>query len=160
MQHSLTGTFPPFDASMFRVGLVVAQFNQDITAELLHSAQAELDRYRVPTKNITVIPVAGCIEIPVVLQALAATKQYDCLIAIGAVIRGDTPHFEYVCQIAADGVREVMLAHTIPVGFGILTLENKNQAASRLESGASAVTAALQANLTIKKIKNQNTKIA
>ncbi len=150
MQDSVQGTFPIFNASTFRVGIVVAQFNHDLTSELLASARSELVRYQVRTSNITTLHVAGCIEIPVALQSLASSKKYDCLVALGVVIRGDTPHFDYVCRIAFDGVRDVMLKYSLPIGFGILTLNKKKQATSRLLAGASAVTAALHATQAIK----------
>ncbi len=153
MQDSTNGKFPLFDASSFRVGIVVSEFNHDLTSHLLASALAELELYRVKPKNITTVRVAGCVEIPVMLQALAASKKYNCLIALGTVIRGDTPHFDYVCQIVADGIGEVMLDYTIPIGFGILTLNKKPQAASRLSAGAAAITAALQAAYSIKQLK-------
>ncbi len=152
MQASALGLFPLFDASSYRVGIVVSSFNHDLTSGLLDQALSELERYQVKKTNITTITVAGCIEIPVVIEAMAHKKSFDCLIVLGVVIRGDTPHFEYVCKIVSEGVRHTMQAHTLPVGFGILTLNKKSQAAERLIAGASAAAAALQAAKAIKQI--------
>ncbi len=152
MQTSIHGSLPIFDASTFRVGIVVAEFNADLTSHLLTNAYTELDRYQVKKTHTTTVRVAGCIEIPLLLQTLAATKEYDCLLALGAVIRGDTPHFDYVCRLVADGVKEVMLCKQIPIGFGVLTLETKNQASVRLSTGATAMAAALHSAAAIKKI--------
>ncbi len=147
-------TFQPFDASSYRVGIVVAQFNGKITEVLLESAQQRLAEYRVPSENVTILRVAGSIEIPVVLQSLAKSGNIDCLVALGTIIRGDTPHFDYVAKIVAEGVLRVMLDQTVPVGFGILTLENKKQAEGRTSSGAGAVEAALQSAYILKNGKN------
>lgn len=147
-------TFQPFDASSYRVGIVVAQFNGKVSEALLASAKQKLAEYHVPDENITIHRVAGSIEIPVVLQSLAKSGNVDCLIALGAIIRGDTPHFDYVAKIAADGVLRVMLDHSVPVGFGILTLENEGQAEGRSISGAGAVEAALQSAYILKNGKN------
>lgn len=150
MQHATLGTVEKFDAAKYRVGIVVAQFNSGITAQLLDSAQKMLAAYGVLEKNITVASVAGSIEIPVVLQAMAKTKKYTCLVVLGAVIRGETTHYDYVCKIVSEGTLRVMLDYTIPVGFGILTIENNEQAQARVASGGGAVEAALQAAKTIK----------
>lgn len=146
--------FQPFDASSYRVGIVVAQFNGTITEPMLKSAQAKLAEYHVPQENITVLRAAGCIEIPVVLQSLAKSGKVDCLVALGAIVRGDTVHFEYVAKMVSEGILRVMLDHAVPVGFGILTLENEEQAQTRLNSGAGAVEAALQSAYILKNGKN------
>jgi 6,7-dimethyl-8-ribityllumazine synthase len=152
MQEALTGEFVEFDASLYRVGIVVAQFNKEVCDGLLKSAQTELAKYQVPESNIATYRVGGSIEVPVVLKALAQSKKFDCLVAIGAVIRGATPHFDYVCKIVSEGVLKVTMDYGLPVGFGILTLENKDQAYTRLDSGARAVAAAVQATKIIKQI--------
>lgn len=146
--------FQPFDASSYRVGIVVAQFNGKITESLLASAKEKLAEYHVPRKNIIVHRVAGSIEIPVVLQSFAKNGNIDCLVALGTIIRGDTPHFDYVAKIVSEGVLRVMLDHSVPIGFGILTLENEQQAKSRLSFGGSAAEAALQSAYIIKNGKN------
>ncbi|HLD61089.1 MAG TPA: 6,7-dimethyl-8-ribityllumazine synthase [Patescibacteria group bacterium] len=151
MHEAIRGKFEIFDASAYRVGIVVAQFNADITEELLKSAQEMLATYRVQEKNVTIARVAGCVEIPVVLKAMAESKKFDCLVALGTVVRGDTPHFDYVCKIVSEGVLRVMMDYGMPVGFGVLTLENMEQAKARFGVGGGAVEAAVQ---TVKEIKN------
>lgn len=146
--------FQPFDASTYRVGIVVAQFNGKITELMLESAQTKLTEYHVPQKNITIHRVAGSIEIPLILQTLAKNGKVDCLIALGTIIRGETVHFDYVAKIVSEGILRVMLDHSIPVGFGILTLENEAQAESRLGFGGHAAEAALQSAYLLKHGKN------
>jgi 6,7-dimethyl-8-ribityllumazine synthase len=153
MRKSLRGQFTKFNGSSYRVAIVVAQFNRDISAALLVSAQKTLRDYRVPAKNIKVWRVAGAVEIPVVLQKLARSKKYDCLVALGTIIKGDTEHFHYVAKMAAEGILRVMLDYNIPVGFGVLTVDNLKQAKARLGAGGEAAEAALQATRVIKEIK-------
>ena len=132
------------NASRMRVGIVAARFNQAITGKLLAAAKEELNKFKVKEKNIAVLRVAGSIEIPFALQMLARTKKYDCLVALGAVIKGETPHFDYVCKIASEGVLRVMLDYHIPVGFGILTALHEGQAWARVKAAGHAVRAALE----------------
>lgn len=127
-----------------KVGIVVAQFNEDVTLQLLASARFELARAGVLDENITVYQVPGCAEIPFALQKLALTKKYNCLAALGAVIRGETPHFDYVCKMVQEGTLRVSLDEKIPVGFGIITVNTPEQAHARYHLGAEAVSAALQ----------------
>ncbi len=143
-QAKARASFQPFSAADYRVGIVVAQFNSELTGRLLSNARRVLTRYRVPAKNVRVVRAAGCVEIPLLLQALARENKYDCLVALGAIIRGETAHFEYVSKIVSEGVLRVMLDHNIPVGFGVLTLNDPAQAKTRLDSGAGAMEAALQ----------------
>ncbi|MDO8626522.1 MAG: 6,7-dimethyl-8-ribityllumazine synthase [Candidatus Magasanikbacteria bacterium] len=146
------GKFKKFDAKNYKVGIVAAQFNADITTELLKFAKKMLTAYRVLPKNIEIVYVPGSVEIPVVLQAMAEKRigkgsgknKYDCLVALGAVIRGETTHYDYVCKMVSEGVMRVALDYNIPVGFGVLTVENKKQARERLGVGGGAVEAALQ----------------
>ena len=132
------------NVSSFRVGIVAARFNREITDALLVSAEEELQANGVQKSNIKVVSVPGSVEIPSALQMLAERKDYDCLIALGAVIKGETPHFDYVCKIASEGVLRVMLDYKIPVGFGVITTLNVQQAKERIGSGKSAVRAALE----------------
>lgn len=141
---------PKFDAGLIKVGLAVARFNSEITEGLLVSARRTLKEYKVPDKNITVVSVAGSIELPYALQKMAnlpagrhGTRRFDCLVAIGCVIRGQTPHFDYVCKMAQEGVLRVALDHDIPIGFGVLTVNTLAQARKRLHVGGEAVVAAL-----------------
>lgn len=156
MQKSARGEFKIFDAADYRVGIVIARFNADITTALLENAREKLAAYGVRPENIIERRVAGSIELPVALQALAQIKQYDCLIAIGAVVRGATPHFDYVCNIASEGILRVMLDYTIPIGFGVLTLERPEQAAERFIVGGWAAEAALQAARGVREIQNKS----
>lgn len=139
-----------FDASRFKVGIVVSRFNQDITDKLLESALASLRLYKVKEKNIKVISVAGSVETPLALQKLAKSKKYDCLVALGAIIKGETDHYTYVCKMVQEGVLRVMLDYSIPIGFGILMTETSEQAEMRTGSGGSAVSAVLElANIKV-----------
>ncbi|MBI4128243.1 MAG: 6,7-dimethyl-8-ribityllumazine synthase [Parcubacteria group bacterium] len=131
-------------ASRAKVGVVVSRFNQEITNQLLGNANQALRRYRVKEKNVTVVSVAGSIEIPYALQHLARLKRYDCLVALGCVIRGATAHFDYVCKMVQEGVLRVMLDHHIPIGFGVLTVNTLEQAQARIHVGGEAVAAALE----------------
>lgn len=133
-----------FNANYLKVGIVVSRFNKEVTGELLGAGLAALKEYRVKKKNIKIIFVPGAMEIPYALQILAKTKKYDCLVALGCVIRGETPHFEYVCKAAQEGVLRVMLDFSIPIGFGVITVNNLKQAKTRFHVGAEAVVAALE----------------
>ncbi len=144
-----------FSAAKYRVGIVVAQFNNDITEELLVSALETAKEFSVLAKNITVHRVAGCAEIPVILKALAETKKYDALVALGAIIRGQTDHYDYIAKIVTEGVLEVMIDdEPIPVGFGVLTCDNRKQAVARIHSGGEALAAALHCTKIIREIRN------
>ncbi len=133
-----------FDAANFKVGIVVSRFNEPITKKLLESALKELELNNVIEKNIQVRSVAGAVEIPFALQALAREKKFNCLVALGCVIRGATPHFDYVCKMAQEGVLRVSLDHHLPIGFGIITVNNEAQARARYHVGGEAVAAALE----------------
>lgn len=150
MQNAEMGKFKKFDAKNYKVGIVVAQFNSGITSELLASAKTMLKKYGV-TKH-KVVHVAGSIEVPVVLQKMAKSKKFTCLVALGAVIRGETAHFDYVCKIVSEGVLRVMLDYNLPVGFGIITVDSEAQARARFGVGGGAVEAALQTARTLQEI--------
>lgn len=142
------GEFEVFDASDYKVAIVAAQFNQDICEALTKSALAKLEEYRI--KDVPIFKVPGSIEIPIVAKKLAEAGKYDALIAIGCIIRGETPHFDYVAKMASEGILRVSLDHTIPIGFGILTTENKEQALARTDAGAGAVVASIESAKIIK----------
>jgi 6,7-dimethyl-8-ribityllumazine synthase len=144
MQKAQKADFAPFDASDWQVGIVVAQFNQHITSKLEASAIQRAAAYNISTAAIDSIPVAGAIEIPLVLQKLAQTGKYTVLLAIGCVIKGDTPHFDYVCRFVSDGILRVQLDTGTPIGFGVLTCNDEAQAISRAELGAEHLDAVLQ----------------
>ena len=127
-----------------KAGIVVARWNGEITAGLLESTLTMLKKNKLDSKNIRVVSVAGSVEIPYALHKLAKSKKYDFLVAIGCIIRGDTPHFDYVCKMAQEGILKVMLEDDIPVGFGVLTANNIKQARTRMHVGGEAVFAALE----------------
>ena len=153
MKNAQREKFSPFRASDYKVAIVIARFNSGITDALLSSAEDALRLYAVPEKNIRIFKVAGAVEIPVILARLARTKKYDALIALGAVIKGDTPHFDYVAKIVAEGILRVMLDSQRPVGFGILTTNNLKQARERRSAGGEAVIAALHNARLLREIK-------
>jgi len=124
-----------------RVGIVASRFNEEIAAQLLERARAEARKLGVET---TVIQVPGALEIPVALQWLAQSGRYDALVAIGAVIRGDTYHFEVVANESARGVSEVALESGVPVANAILTLNSESEARDRLDKGAEGVRVAVE----------------
>jgi 6,7-dimethyl-8-ribityllumazine synthase len=132
-----------------RVGIVAARFNPEIGEALLASALQALESARVAPDAITVASVPGALEVPLALQRMAQTGDYDALVALGAVIRGDTYHFEIVANESAAGVASVQLEFGIPIGNGILTTDTDEQARARAaEKGRDAALAALEmANL-------------
>ena len=126
------------------VGIVVARFNGELTGELLAGALDELERAGVGREAVTVVPVPGAFELPLAAMALAKTRRYSCIVALGAVIRGETPHFDYVASEAASGLQLAGLDTGVPVAFGVLTVDNEQQARERLGKGAEAVRTALE----------------
>jgi 6,7-dimethyl-8-ribityllumazine synthase len=132
------------DGTRRAVAVVVARFNGDITSRLLASALTELERVGVTREGITVMPVPGAFELPIGAMALARTRRFACIVALGCVIRGDTPHFDYVASEAASGLQLAALETGVPIAFGVLTLEHADQAEPRIEKGAEAVRTALE----------------
>ena len=126
------------------VGVVVSRFNGAVTGKLLEGALAELESAGVAREAITVMPVPGAFELPIAAMALAKTRRYACIVALGCVIRGDTPHFDFVAGEAASGLQLAALETGVPVAFGVLTLEEADQADDRLEKGAEAVRTGLE----------------
>jgi len=124
-----------------RIGVVHSRFNEEICNALLESARAELARLGAEAEFV---PVAGALEIPLALQWLAQSGRFDALAAIGAVIRGDTYHFEIVCNESARGVMDVALQFGLPVANGILTTNDEAQALARKDKGAEAVRVAIE----------------
>ena len=126
------------------VGVVVARFNGDVTTCLLESALAELDALGVSRDAVTVMAVPGAFELPLAAMALAKTRRFACIVALGCVIRGDTPHFDYVSAEAASGLQLAAIETGVPVAFGLLTLDRADQAESRYGKGAEAVRTGLE----------------
>ena len=116
-----------------RIGIVRARFNDAITSKLAQACLAELERLDVDESDIRHVSVPGALEIPVALKAMADSGEFDALVALGCVIRGETYHFELVCNESAAGVTRVALDHQIPVANAILTVENEAQAWARAE---------------------------
>src|SRR5262245_5383307 len=114
-----------------RFAIVAAKFNQFIVEQLVAGAVEGLKRHGVADDAIDVVWVPGSFEIPVVAQRLAASKTYAAIIALGAVIRGETDHYEHVCRAAAEGVAQVALSTGVPVIFGVLTCQGRQQALDR-----------------------------
>ena len=114
-----------------KIAIVVARFNEFITGKLLSGAIDCLERHGVRKEDITVAWVPGAFEIPLVAQKMARSDKYNGIICLGAVIRGSTPHFDYVCAEVSKGVAHVSLETNIPVAFGVLTTENIEQAIER-----------------------------
>src|SRR5215218_9221480 len=113
------------------VGIVVGRFNGNITSRLLDGALEALTEAGVPRERIDVMPVPGAFELPLGAMALAKTRRYACIVALGCVIRGDTPHFEYVAGEAASGLQLAGLETGVPVSFGVLTCDSRRQAEER-----------------------------
>ena len=126
------------------VGIVVSRFNGEVTGALLQSALDELETLGVGASSITVMPVPGAFELPIAAMALAKTRRFACVVALGCVIRGDTPHFDYVASEAASGLQLAAIETGVPVAFGVLTLDRPDQAEPRFDKGAEAVRTALE----------------
>ena len=119
-----------------RIGIVAARFNEFIVAKLVSGALDGLKRHDVPEENIEIAWVPGAFEIPLIAKKMANTKRYDAIICLGAVIRGATSHYDYVCNEASKGIAQVSLQSEMPVLFGILTTDTIEQAIER--AGAKA----------------------
>lgn len=146
MATMLQGDFLGHDK---KIGIVVSRFNEFISSKLLAGALDALQRHGVADENITVAWVPGAFEVPLVTKKMAQSGKYDAVIALGCIIRGATPHFDYVANEAAKGIGHVMLDTGVPVLFGILTTENIEQAIERAgtkagNKGADAAMGALE----------------
>lgn len=120
-----------------RIGIAATRWNADLVAALVKGAHACLKDWGVAADRIHEFRVPGAFELPLALEHLARTRRYDGVVALGAVIRGDTPHFEYVAGECARGVQDVALRHALPVGFGVLTVDTAAQALARAKPGKS-----------------------
>jgi 6,7-dimethyl-8-ribityllumazine synthase len=124
-----------------RLGIVASRFNEELTRRLLERAQAEAKKLGA---QCSVVSVPGALEIPVALQWLAQSGRFDALVAVGAVIRGETYHFEVVANESARGITDVALECGLPIANGILTTNDEKQAEARLDKGAEAVRVAVE----------------
>jgi 6,7-dimethyl-8-ribityllumazine synthase len=126
------------------VAVVVSKFNGEITSQLLTAALEELERAGVARDAVTVVPIPGAFELPLAALALAKTRRYACIVALGCVIRGETAHFEFVAGEAASGLQLAAIETGVPVSFGVLTTDTVEQAEARVDKGAEAVRSALE----------------
>jgi 6,7-dimethyl-8-ribityllumazine synthase len=140
-----------------RLAIVVSRFNHHITEALLDDALATIQKLDGDPDAVTVAYVPGAFEIPIVAQKLAKSGKYDGILCLGCVIRGGTPHFEYVCQGATQGVMQAQLETHVPMAFGVLTTDTLQQAAERSagekgSKGQEAVLALLETIQVLKKV--------
>jgi 6,7-dimethyl-8-ribityllumazine synthase len=144
MTKIIEGNFADCNA---KYALVVGRFNSFITESLLNGAVDTLKRHGVENESLTVVRVPGAYEIPLASQRLAASKEYEAIIAIGAVIRGGTPHFDYVAGECSKGLASISLQYDIPIAFGVLTVDTIEQAIERAgtKAGNKGAEAALSA---------------
>jgi 6,7-dimethyl-8-ribityllumazine synthase len=140
---------PDYDGKTLRVGIVMSRFNPEVGEALLKSCTETLIAHGVQAGDVCLVTVPGALEAPLALQKLAQSGRYDALIALGAVIRGETYHFELVSNESASGITAVQLDFGVPIANGILTTENDDQAAARAaQKGADCALAAIEmANL-------------
>ena len=140
---------PEFEGIDLRIGIVQSRFNEDVCHGLLAACLAELKHLGVDDEDVLYVTVPGALEIPLALQKMAETAQFDALIALGAVIRGQTYHFELVSNESGAGITRVSLDYGIPIANAVLTTENDEQAEARMaEKGAEAARVAVEmANL-------------
>lgn len=142
------------DGSGLRIGIVMSRFNIDVGEGLLSACTDELIRLNVADDSITLVSVPGALETPLALQALAQSGKYDALVALGAVIRGDTYHFEVVSNESASGVSRVQLESGLPIANGILTTNTDEQALARMsEKGRDAAQVAVELANLLKQIR-------
>jgi 6,7-dimethyl-8-ribityllumazine synthase len=140
---------PNLNGAGLKVGVVMARFNIDVCEGLLSACTTELKKLGVAAENITIATVPGALEIPLVLQTMAQSSDFDALVALGAVIRGETYHFEVVSNDSCRAIMEVQLDTGVPIANGILTCEDDDQALARMQQkGADCAQAAVEmANL-------------
>jgi 6,7-dimethyl-8-ribityllumazine synthase len=148
------------DSVDIEVGIVVARYSAYITDKLLDGAIIGLKDHGISDDSITVAWVPGAFELPVMAQTMLELNNYDLIICLGAVIRGETPHFEYVSQVAATGISRVGLDYGVPVIFGVLTTDNQDQAAERAggklgNKGRESAIAGLQMASTIRQLQEK-----
>lgn len=147
---------PDLDGAGLKIGIVVSRFNTDVGEGLLSNCTAALVKHGVREADMRIVTVPGALEAPLALQRLAQSGKYDALIALGAVIRGETYHFEIVSNEAASGITRVQLDTGVPVANGILTTENDDQALARMaEKGADCALAAIEMANLLRKLDSE-----
>lgn len=142
----------------FRFGIVAAKFNAQVTSRLLHACVETLTAHGVPQENVIVVKVPGAFEIPLVARTIAKSGRFDAVICLGAVIRGDTPHFEYICAEVSRGVGQAAVDTDVPIIFGVLTTETVAQAVERADTkkfnrGGEAAKSAIEMVRVMRKIR-------
>jgi 6,7-dimethyl-8-ribityllumazine synthase len=142
-----------------RIGVIVSRFNARVTERLLNGALDELKRTGIPSGNVDVVEVPGAFEIPGVAMQMGLSKCFDALICLGAVIEGETAHFQYICAEVSRGIGQVALLCGLPVIFGVLTTMTTKQAMARstikTNKGADAAQAAIEMSLLYRKLKGR-----
>lgn len=143
-----------------KIAIVVSRFNEFITGKLLSGAEDALRRHGVEQEDVDVAWVPGAFEIPLVAKQLAASKKYDAIIALGTVIRGSTPHFDYVCNEVAKGISSINLSEGVPVIFGVVTTDSIEQAVERAgtkagNKGWDAGTSAIEMGNLMRQVEKQ-----
>jgi 6,7-dimethyl-8-ribityllumazine synthase len=147
------------DGAGLRIGIVCSRFNTDTVKALAAGARRGLKRHGVRTRDITEVWVPGAFEVPIIAKEMAASGRFDAVVTLGAVIRGETPHFEYVCGPCADGVMRAQLDTGVPVMFGVLTVNTRQQADERSgkgidNKGDEAAVGAIEMALLIRTLRN------
>jgi len=145
-------------AQGLKIGIVVSRYNQFITEKLLEGALDGIKSHGGDVENATIVHVPGAFEIPLIAEKMAASGQYDALVCLGAVIRGDTPHFDYVCDAVTRGIGDAVRTYKIPISFGVLTTDNVQQAMER--AGAKDANKGYEALLTAVEMVNVIRQIA
>jgi 6,7-dimethyl-8-ribityllumazine synthase len=148
------------DASGLRFAVVVSRFNAHVTSKLYDGCSEELLGRGAAADDVDMVEVPGCFELPLIAKELAATRRFDAVICLGAVIRGDTPHFEYVSSAAAMGVQRAAMDTGVPVVFGVLTLDNEEQAIARIggeqgHKGRESALTAIEIAQTMRRIRQE-----
>jgi len=145
------------NAQGMKFGIIVSRFNNFVTDRLLEGALDGLKSHGGEERNIDIVRVPGAFEIPLLAEKMAAGGQYDALICLGAVIRGDTPHFEYISDSVTRGIGHIVLQHRVPISFGVLTTNNVEQAMER--AGTKTENKGFEAALTAIEMANLNREI-
>jgi len=135
------------EAQGLKIGIVVSRFNNFVTERLLEGATDGFTSHGGADENLTIVRVPGAFEIPLIVEKMAASGKYDALVCLGAVIRGDTPHFDYVCDAVTRGIGDAVQTYKIPIGFGVLTTDDVQQAMER--AGAKDANKGYEALLTV-----------
>jgi len=142
----------------FKFGIVAAKFNAQVTSRLLHACVETLTAHGVPQENVMVVKVPGAFEIPLFARTMAKSGRFDAVICLGAVIRGDTPHFEYICAEVSRGLGQAAVDTDVPIIFGVLTTETVAQAVERADTkkfnrGGEAAKSAIEMVRVMRKIR-------